>query len=84
MENRALRVSWLVATLLMLASIAAGIVLGFARGRIALGVVLCVGVPAVLASPAAAFRAFDRRTGGGSGSPRGKSSDGPNDGAAQQ
>lgn len=62
MENRALRVSWLVVTILMAASIVAGILLGFVRGRIALGFVLCVGVPAVLASPAAAFRTFERKS----------------------
>ncbi|HUX12645.1 MAG TPA: hypothetical protein VMW87_06430 [Spirochaetia bacterium] len=61
MENRALRVSWIIATVLMMASVVCGVVFGFAGGKTALGFVLCVGVPAVLASPAAAFRSFDRK-----------------------
>jgi hypothetical protein len=78
MENRALRVSWIIVMILTAVSIVAGILLGFLRGRTALGFVLCVGVPAVLASPAAAFRTFERRSAepGGNGQGDGRTESG--------
>jgi ABC-type sulfate transport system permease component len=63
MENSGVKITILVVFALCLLAVVGGIVVGFSRGRVALGIILSIGVPAGLLSPLAVYTRYNAERG---------------------